>query len=220
MDSAGNLYITDAGNERVRMVNTAGIITTIAGNGILGTTGDGGPATSAELNVPFGLALGVGVPCTLPPGVDSARVRLLTPVGGPVPAKPAITGIVNDASFTAGGAISDRLMGRHLWHFPRACGGDSRSWNTATEIVNGKFPTSLDGTSVTVNGKPAAVEFISPSQVNIQAPDDVAVGPVQVVVTTAAGATNSFTATYATFAPGSSPQLRPTSLRNTRTTAM
>jgi len=48
VDSAGNLYITDAGNERVRLVNTSGIITTIAGNGVLGTSGDGGPATSAS----------------------------------------------------------------------------------------------------------------------------------------------------------------------------
>jgi uncharacterized protein (TIGR03437 family) len=60
----------------------------------------------------------------------------------------------------------------------------------------------LDDTSVTVNGKPAAVEFIQPSQVNIQAPDDFALGPVQIVVTTAAGVSNSFTVNYATFAPG------------------
>jgi uncharacterized protein (TIGR03437 family) len=82
-------------------------------------------------------------------------------------------------------------------------------WNEATEIVNGKFPTSLDGTSVTVNGKPAAVEFIRPSQVNIQPPDDTAVGPVQIVVTTAAGASNSFTADYARFAPGLFPATSP-----------
>ena len=75
-------------------------------------------------------------------------------------------------------------------------------WNATTEIVNGKFPVSLDGTSVTVNGKPAAVEFIRPSQVNVQAPDDTAVGPVQVVVATVAGVSNSFTVNCATFAPG------------------
>jgi uncharacterized protein (TIGR03437 family) len=87
--------------------------------------------------------------------------------------------------------------------------GDSRTWNTSTEIVNGKLPISLDGTSVTVNGKPAAVEFIQPSQVNIQPPDDTAVGPVQVVVTTAAGVSNSFTANYAQFAPGLFPATSP-----------
>ena len=49
-DAAGNLYIVDKGNFRVRMVNTAtGIITTVAGNGTNGSSGDNGPATSAEL---------------------------------------------------------------------------------------------------------------------------------------------------------------------------
>ena len=62
---------------------------------------------------------------------------------------------------------------------------------------------------MTVNGKPAVVEFISPSQVNIQPPDDSALGPVQVVVTMAAGASNSFTANYATFAPGLFPATSP-----------
>ena len=48
-DSAGNLYIADQGNQRVRKVNTAGIITTIAGIGAIGPSGDGGNATAAAL---------------------------------------------------------------------------------------------------------------------------------------------------------------------------
>jgi len=75
--------------------------------------------------------------------------------------------------------------------------------------VNGKLPLSLDGTSVTVNGKPAAVEFIQPSQVNIQPPDDTALGPVQVIVNTAAGASDSFMVNYARFAPGLFPATAP-----------
>ena len=54
-DRAGNIYIADAGNNRIRKINPAGIITTIAGNGIAGYSGDGGPADSAELNYPFGV---------------------------------------------------------------------------------------------------------------------------------------------------------------------
>ena len=56
LDAAGNLYIADLGNDRIRKVDVAGIITTIAGNGTLGFSGDGGPAISAELNLPFGVA--------------------------------------------------------------------------------------------------------------------------------------------------------------------
>jgi trimeric autotransporter adhesin len=52
VDSAGNLYIADTNNNRIRKVDTSGTITTIAGNGTAGYTGDNGPATSATLNKP------------------------------------------------------------------------------------------------------------------------------------------------------------------------
>ena len=52
VDGAGNLYVADWLNQRVRKVDTSGIITTLAGNGTEGFFGDGGPATSAELNLP------------------------------------------------------------------------------------------------------------------------------------------------------------------------
>ena len=64
-DSAGNVYIADAGNNRIRKVSiSTGVITTIAGSGAAGVgaggeSGDGGPATNAELNVPVGLCLDV-----------------------------------------------------------------------------------------------------------------------------------------------------------------
>jgi hypothetical protein len=56
LDAAGNLYIADLFNERVRMVSTSGIITTIAGDGTQAYSGDGAAATAAELGNPAGLA--------------------------------------------------------------------------------------------------------------------------------------------------------------------
>lgn len=55
-DSAGNLYIADSGNNRVRVVNTSGNIETYAGNGTPAYLGDGGAATQAELYSPLGVA--------------------------------------------------------------------------------------------------------------------------------------------------------------------
>ncbi len=51
VDSAGNLYIADTNNYRIRKVSN-GVITTIAGNGTSGFSGDNGPATSAQLSDP------------------------------------------------------------------------------------------------------------------------------------------------------------------------
>jgi uncharacterized protein (TIGR03437 family) len=57
LDSAGNLYIADTMNFRVRKVDTSGIISTVAGNGSSGNSGDGGPATDASLSTPLGVAV-------------------------------------------------------------------------------------------------------------------------------------------------------------------
>ena len=58
MDAAGDLFIADTGNNRIREVNHAtGVITTVAGNGTAGYSGDSGQATAAELDDPVGVAV-------------------------------------------------------------------------------------------------------------------------------------------------------------------
>jgi uncharacterized protein (TIGR03437 family) len=57
VDGGGNLYIADAGNSRIRVVSAAGTITTFAGNGAAGFSGDNGPAAAAEFNGPADLAI-------------------------------------------------------------------------------------------------------------------------------------------------------------------
>lgn len=57
VDGSGNLFIVDSDNGRIRKVSTGGIITTVAGNGVAGYSGDGGPATAAALNGPSGVAV-------------------------------------------------------------------------------------------------------------------------------------------------------------------
>ncbi|MCZ7641008.1 MAG: immunoglobulin domain-containing protein [Verrucomicrobia bacterium] len=58
LDAAGNVYLCDTANHRVRRVSTAGIITTVAGNGVAGFSGDGGQARNASLSMPMGVAAG------------------------------------------------------------------------------------------------------------------------------------------------------------------
>ncbi len=57
LDSAGNAYVTEASNNRVRRIDTSGSITTIAGTGEQGYAGDGGPATQAEFDSPRGIGV-------------------------------------------------------------------------------------------------------------------------------------------------------------------
>src|SRR5512132_1002264 len=77
-DRQGNLYISDATDHRVRKVDASGIITTIAGNGYKGFRGDGGPATAAELDSPYGLAVDAAGNVYVA-DLGNARVRKITP---------------------------------------------------------------------------------------------------------------------------------------------
>ena len=60
MDVAGNLFIADSGNNRIREVGTNGIIFTVVGNGTAGYSGDEGQATNAVLSYPIGVAVDSG----------------------------------------------------------------------------------------------------------------------------------------------------------------
>jgi uncharacterized protein (TIGR03437 family) len=80
LDAAGNLYIGDTGNGRVRVVSPSGIITTVAGSTWYGGySGDGGPATAAQLDDPWGIAIGTTGLVYVADSGNSA-IRLLTPV--------------------------------------------------------------------------------------------------------------------------------------------
>jgi uncharacterized protein (TIGR03437 family) len=75
-----------------------------------------------------------------------------------------------------------------------------RTW-TASEIVNGNLPTSLNHTSVTIDGKSAYVYYISPTQLNVQAPDDSSIGSVSVVVSNNGQMSSPFNAQLAMYSP-------------------
>lgn len=270
LDSAGNAYISDSGNHRVRMVSTSGVITTVAGAGgaASGTNGDGGPPLSANVNpagvafdgagnyyiadlngnrirkvnvsgtvpglnssagsiyfstvangnipvsqiltvstqgtVPLGFKVsssvssggnwlqattgGVNTPSqitvtvlTLPPagiyqgsvvltpnsvGLSAVTVPVTLNVVTTAAPKPSFTasGVVNGASFKPGVAANTlvTIQGTNL-------ASTTDDWNKA--IASGQLPTSLDGVTVVFNGKPGYLTYISPTQINVLAPD-------------------------------------------------
>jgi uncharacterized protein (TIGR03437 family) len=109
-------------------------------------------------------------------------------------------------TITAGGVVDAAgghpaiAPGTWVSLFGAAFSTTSRPWRDA-DFVNGRLPTSLDGVSVTINGKPAAVAFISPTQINVLATDDTATGLVPVVVKNTVGASDSVLALQQTVAP-------------------
>jgi hypothetical protein len=56
-DASGNTYISDETGQRIRKITSAGVISTYAGTGIAGFSGDGGPATAAKISYPIGMTL-------------------------------------------------------------------------------------------------------------------------------------------------------------------
>jgi uncharacterized protein (TIGR03437 family) len=121
----------------------------------------------------------------------------LTPAAASGP-RPVIrsNGVVNGASFTAG-----IQAGSWVTIFGSDLATTTRIWNTQTEIIDGRLPTELDGVKVNIGGKPAAVYFISPTQLNVQAPDDIGTGNVPVEVITRGGTSEAATAESRTAAP-------------------
>jgi sugar lactone lactonase YvrE len=80
-DAEGNLYISDTIDHRIRRVDAStGIIYTIAGSGVSGFSGDGGPAVAAEMTFPAGIAVG-GAGKVYFADENNHRIRMLTPVG-------------------------------------------------------------------------------------------------------------------------------------------
>jgi uncharacterized protein (TIGR03437 family) len=94
-DMNGNVFVADAAGHRVRKISAAGIITTVAGTGVRGLAGDGGPATSAQINSPYGLALDSRGNLYIA-DLGNARVRRVAANG-------TITTIAGGGSIPAGG---------------------------------------------------------------------------------------------------------------------
>jgi uncharacterized protein (TIGR03437 family) len=141
----------------------------------------------------------------LPPATPAGNPALVLSIGGvnsqtltlPVG---ALTGttiayVENGASFLAGFSQGSwiTITGANL-------SSTTRIW-TGADFNGNNLPTQLDQVSVTIDGKPAYIYYISPTQINALAPADTAQGPVPVQVTYAGATTNVLTATESPFTP-------------------
>jgi uncharacterized protein (TIGR03437 family) len=193
MDQQGNLYIADYTNQRIRKVSTNGIIETIAGQGKPGLFGDGGPGTLALLNYPTGVAVDSGGNVYIA-DTDNYIVRKLTPVSASITS----SGVVTASAFGDFAAIAP---GSWIEIYGSGLAIDTRSWETK-DFSGVNAPTSLDGTTVTIGGQSAFVEYISPGQVNAQVPFSVTPGSEPLVVNTPSGATSTYNVTVNALEPG------------------
>jgi uncharacterized protein (TIGR03437 family) len=182
LDAAGNLYIPDVNNNRIRMLLTDGTIWTVAGDGVEGYGGDGGPAVDAAINVPRSVSVAPNGDVYIG-DFGNNRVRMLTPA---LPANnPTISngGVVGASQF---GEFASLAPGSWIEIYGANLASATRPW-AASDFNGNNAPTSLNGTKVTVNGQPAFVAYISPIQVNVQVPSNVATGIQLLTVTSPSG---------------------------------
>jgi uncharacterized protein (TIGR03437 family) len=190
VDSSGNIFIADSGNQVIREV-TNGTINTIAGTGgTFGSSGDGGAALSGTLNNPSSIALTstglIYIADDSTTGYADDRIRLLTPsTAAPVISSGGVVPIYSSATTVQPGSWVS-IYGNNF--------------TSASATWNGDFPQSLGNVSVTINSKPAYLWFVGPTQINLQVPDDPGTGPVSVVVTTSSGKATS-TVTLGQYGP-------------------
>ena len=191
LDAAGNLYIADTFNSRIRKVATNGVITTIAGNGKNAYAGDGGPASQASVNYPTGLAIDSKGNIYVADAQNNV-IRELTPPTNPGNA-PSINanGVITLSDF---GAQKSVAPGSWLEIYGTNLASTTRSW-TANDFTYYLGPTTLDNTSVAVGGQAAYVGYVSPTQVNVQLPSTLATGTQYISVTTPTGTSGALALT-------------------------
>ena len=170
----------------------------VAASPVAGTAAPGTPGTLSVSINPANLAAGTytaSVQITAAGATGSpASIAVTLIVIGTTPT-PVITAVGNGASFQPGLASATwiTVVGSKL-------SSTTYAWQ-ASDFVNGQLPVSLQGVSATVNGIPAFIEYISPTQINLLAPDDPTTGAVQVQVTVAQVPSNSLTVQKTAFSP-------------------
>jgi uncharacterized protein (TIGR03437 family) len=245
VDSSGNIFIADRGNNRIRKFTVGGSITTVAGNGGEGHLGIPGPATSAELYNPSSVFEDASGNLFIAAIYNNAVLEVSAATGN----ISTVAGMEGTSGFYGDGGAATSALLNHPGDAVVDASGDvfivdtlnNRIREVTASVVpppsitpngvvavdstvttiqqgewvsiygknlgptqpvtwTGNFPQSLGNTSVTIDGTPAYLSYVSPTQINLQAPNDNQTGPVTVVVKTTGG-TSTSTVTLAAIAP-------------------
>jgi uncharacterized protein (TIGR03437 family) len=191
IDPAGDLYVSDS-TMRIRKIVPGLVITTIAGNGTSGYSGDNGIATLATLDGPAGLALDSSGNLYIADSINNA-VRVLQPAPT---AAPTLTTVTNAASNQSGSIAPGEIVVLYGTNLGPA------QLTLAQTGSTGAIPAALAGTAVTFNGIPAPILYTSPTQVSAVAPFGITGASVQVSVSYFGMAAAPKTLTAASAAPG------------------
>jgi uncharacterized protein (TIGR03437 family) len=183
VDAGGNLYVSDQDDQRVFRVESNGRVTTIAGTGSAGFSGEFGLPLETMLSGPQGLAVDASGNIYIC-DTGNNRIRKLTTSSGP-PAASSAT-VLNAASLAPGSVAPGEivsLMGN----------GIGPQQPLQADLSGGVAPLQLGGAQVLFNGIPAPLLYVGPNQINAQAPYGIAgVSTVQ-VETIAQGVTRAKT---------------------------
>ena len=188
-DSAGNLFIADLGNSRIRKVTPDAIITTVAGNGSFGYSGDGGLSTASSINAPSGIAADAAGNIYVADTYNNA-VRILRPT--------ILTTFIKTVVDAASQRADPVSPGKIVTIYGYGLGPSQLTQNQAS---GGVFGTSLSGTSVMINGVAAPILYSFADQVGVVVPYEVAGTSAQVTLTYQGQESNSFTDSVALVAP-------------------
>jgi uncharacterized protein (TIGR03437 family) len=189
VDSNGNLFFGEG--SRIRRVDAAALtLSTVAGTGVAGFSGDGGPALSAQLMGAGGINADAQGNIYFS---DNNRIRVLS-----APAtKPRIDAPIVSANFGGGFVMASgtwmEIYGEDLSPVTRQWAGSDFNGNQA--------PSSLSNVQVLFNGKPGYIDVISPGQINAQVPDGIGTGNVSVQVVSPNGASDPVIVTAANRSP-------------------
>jgi uncharacterized protein (TIGR03437 family) len=130
--------------------------------------------------------------------VSTAQYTMTPAAGCTLTTAPAVTTINSATDF---GGWANFASGSYLEIKGSNLAPDSRTW-LSSDFSGNNAPTSLDGVTVSINGKNAYVYYISPTQIDVQAPDDSTTGNVPITVTTCAGTSNSTSVAKTAIAAG------------------